>query len=91
MIDDKDMTADNFFETNKVETRYSLLSDGRVTSRQQPAQVTFRLPAKQVQWLTRTVDGNKNYAIAKILEYGIAKIKEQLVEGDFDIDDLKNL
>lgn len=94
MNNDKEGSATEFSQflgTAKVETRNSLFSDGRIIARQQPQQVTYRIPAKQVLWLEQHVQGNKNYAVSKILEYGIARLKEKIVEGDFNIDDLKDL
>lgn len=82
---------DTFLGKAKVNTRNALFSDGRITQRHEPQQVTYRLPAYQVKWIDNHVKGNKNYAVSKILEYGIQKLKEEMASGDFDIDELKNL
>ncbi len=87
----KTQEFNDFLGTSKVDTRNKLFCDGRIVQRHQPVQATYRIPAVQAQWLEKHVDGNKNYAVAKILEFGIKKLKEKLIEGDFNIDDLSDL
>jgi hypothetical protein len=82
---------DSFLKQAKVDTRNTLFSDGRITQRHEPVQVTYRLPSAQAKFINNAVEGNKNYAVSKILEFGIKKLKEQLTQGDFNIDDLKDL
>lgn len=71
-----------------IDTRSKIVSAGRVDSRHRPKQVSWRLPAQQIEWLERHVNGNINYVVSKILEKGIAELNERLYQGGFDIDDL---
>lgn len=78
----------NLLDDVKVKTGHKLYSDGRVTTRQNPIQVTHRLPSEQVNWLKKNVDGNLNYAVSQIIMFGIKTLKEHLVETDYDVADL---
>lgn len=75
------------FIDSPIETRRRLFSEGRVTNRMRPTQITLRLPAAQIEWLKRRVEGNVNYAISKMLEKSISELNEKLSVDDFDIDD----
>jgi len=95
MSDKKPLTQQekDFFGGHTVEKRkYSIISDGRVTQRQLPVQVTYRIPASQVDYMKSRIDkhSNINYLVSKILEYGIERIEKELENNDFNIDDLKH-
>lgn len=79
-----------FLSGGKVDTSNTLYSEGRILSRERPIQRSFRLPERQVTWLTQNVNGNMNFAVSEMLEYAIRKIKEELTQGDYNIEDLNS-
>lgn len=76
----------NFVQTT-VDTRHKIVSDGQVTRRMNPRQISLRLPAEQVEWLNRRIDGNANYAISKMLAKAITELNDKLATQDVNIDD----
>ena len=80
------MDKEAFFGGAKVKTAHTLKCTGTVTSEDRPVQVSYRLPAEQVNWIKQNMPKRANYGVSKLLAYAIKEVKQKLAEDDFDID-----
>lgn len=80
-----------FIGNAKVDTRNTLHSYGSLTRKMDVVQKNWRIPKDIEAWMRDNIKGNMNYAAIKLLEYGMKACKEELTQGDFDIDDLEKL
>jgi hypothetical protein len=83
--------ASDYLDGADVDTRKTVFSYGTLTRKIDVVQKNWRIPKDLEAWMHDNIKGNKNYAAIKLLEHGIRACKEQLTQGDFDIDELEKL
>ncbi len=75
----------DFINKAKVSTRHRLISKGLITREDRPMPAPYRIRGADVEWVKDNTIGFDNYVAAQIFSYGVAALKEKLVEEDYDI------